>query len=810
MRTRSGRISAQNSKGKGAALSVFALAAATLMLESGLLRLLAVAQYYHFAFLVVSLALLGLGAGGSLLTARPDFLRQPLENLLSRCGWAFLLASGAAYAAANLIPFDSYTIAWQRVQVLYFVLYYTALALPFLVVGTALAAALAHPEYPSHRIYAANLAGSALGAGLGLVVQGFTGVAGVVLSSALLGLLPVLQSVSRPKSRWLVRGLFIAGAPLLAFLAWQNVQGKAPLGLRVSPYKALPSLMRHPQARWIFGRWNAYSRIDVLADTGSRQWPGLSYAYPQVPPPQHSLTLDAGARQPIVLEDMSRHEALAYLPESLAFTLQPGGPVLVLEPGGGLGVWQALAGGASQVTVALGNPLVLQAVATTAPQGNPYNHSQVDVHFETGRTFLHRSRARYDIVYLPLTDPYRPVTNGAYSLSETYLLTKEALVEMLRLLEPDGLLVLSRWIQMPPSEGVRLVATVVEALETLGHSQPGKAFVAYRGIQTLTVVVRPQGWSDEDLKDIRQWLIQRRFDLVWAPNLSIQEVNRFNRLESPVYYQTIRDLLTASDRQDFYRQYPFAIAPATDDRPFFHHFFTWAQTSDVLATLGKTWQPFGGSGYFVLFLFLALALLLGTVLVVGPILWVHRKGGVRLDKPGWVLGYFGLLGLAFLFVEIPLIQRWILLLGHPAYAFAAVVTVLLLAAGWGSLLARKVPPRPTTWGILILLGVVTPYLTQALMPLFLSWPVLFRVVGGGLLLTPLGVVMGMPFPWGLAILEKAHPESIPWAWAINGWSSVMASVLAALLALSWGFSAVLYLGAGAYLLAAVFYVWRKR
>ncbi len=793
--------------------AVLALAGATLMLEGGLLRLLAVAQFYHFAFLVVSLALLGFGASGSLLAVSTRLSALPLDRLMAACGLAFGATTGLAYLTVNFLPFDSYTIAWERVQLLYFVLYYLALTLPFLCSGLAIGAALSRSRGTSHRIYAANLVGSALGAALGLAVQALAGVPGVVLAAALLGLLPLLWS----RARRIVLALLALGLLALALLAGLFLD-RAPLGLVVSPYKGLAHMLRYPGAQSIFGRWNAYARVDVIADAGTRQLPGLSYTYPGVPPPQHGLSVDAGARQPVTLVSPQAFDVGAYLPEGLAFHLRPTAEVLVLEPGGGLGVLQALAGGAARVTGVLGNPLVRRGVARTAATFDVYAHPKVRTVLEPGRVFLERDSGRYDLVLVPLTDPYQPVTNGAYSLAETYMLTREAVTAMLDRLAPRGMLVMTRWAQIPPSESLRMVATVVEALERRGQTNPGDALLVYRGVQTVTLLVQPDGWSQDELARVRPWLENRRYDLVWAPDIRPEEVNRFNRLPEPAYFQAVQDLVTAADRQAFYRSYPFAIDPPTDDRPFFFHFFTWAQTEEVLAALGRTWQPFGGSGYFVLFVFLGLALLLSLGLILGPLLTMGRgrAGSLRpLPAPGWgirfrALGYFVLLGLAFLLVEIPLIQRWILLLGHASYAFAAVVTALLLGAGVGSLLARRLGRSRGFWPGLVMLALLTPFATDALIQATLGWSLLLRGGVAVLALLPLAVLMGVPFPLGLTWLEEDAPSLVPWAWAVNGCASVTAAVLAAILALGDGFTLVLSVGAAAYAGAGLLMFSRRR
>jgi len=808
-------------------LAVAALAGATLCLESALTRLLAVAQFYHFAFLVVSLALLGFAASGSLLSVSPRWQASDPGRLLAVSGIAFAGSVGLAYLVVNRLPFDSYAIAIDRRQVVYFGLYYLGLCLPFVCSGLGIASALASGGQRSHTVYAANLLGSAGGALLAPGLMYLAGVPGALLGSALLGILPGVFSLNRQRTGWrvLIVGIFTGGILGLLWLSAANLSWRSPLGLEISSYKSLAYARLHPGYQQVLGRWNAISRLDVVAGAGTRALPGLSYTYPDTPPEQLGLSIDGDDLSPVSLVQPQDFPAAAYLPEAIAFQLRPSARALVLEPGAGLGILQAQAGGARQITAVLPNGMVAGAVARSAPGTNPFEAPNVRTVVATGRVFLQGLPEPFDLIFLPLSDAYHPVTSGAYSLHETYSLTVEMFARALEQLAPDGVLVVTRWLQTPPSEELRLAATLVEALEESGGVAPSQALVAYRGIQTMTFLVQPDGWQAAELDPVRRFAESRKFDLVWAPDISPAETNRFNKLPEPVYYQEFRALLEASDRQAYYANYPFDVRPPRDDHPFFFHFFTWEQTPQILAGLGRTWQPFGGSGFLILLALLALVTLLSALLVLLPLLLPTRRtssqpppGGQagRKSLLGHVLAYFCLIGLAYLLVEIPLIQRWILLLGNPTYAFTAVVLSILTFSGLGSAAAgwRRLPKRAAL-ATLILLALLTPWMTSQVIYLTLGWPAWGRAAAAVLALFPLGILMGLPFPFGLQQMAgkdqaQRAPGLVPWAWAVNGCASVIASVLAAILSLTYGFSLVLWLGAAAYAGALGVYLhWRK-
>jgi hypothetical protein len=452
----------------------------------------------------------------------------------------------------------------------------------------------------------------------------------------------------------------------------------------------------------------------------------------------------------------------------------------------------------------------------------------VTVVVEEGRAYAHRTQERYDLVVLPLTAPQRAVTSGAYSLAEDYAHTVEAFTDYLARLDEDGLLVVARWLQVPPSESIRAFALAVEAVERSG-GDPSTSLVALRSYQQMIILARKGPFTDEELEAVRAFAVPRAFDLVYLPGIRADEVNQYNIMQEPVYYRACTGLLEAEDRAAWYRGYAFDVEPPIDDHPFFGHFFKWGQAPEVLAMAGHTWQPFGGAGYFVLLALLVLGVTTAGVLIMLPLVARRQRKIVSTISSdctnpqshaairGWetaptpltqetkqekqtgiMLGYFALLGLGYLSVEIPLLQRFILFLGHPAYAMATVLFALLLFSGLGSLFSRRVPLR----FVLILLPALIAGYALGLPLLFqatLATSLLARLIVTVVALAPPGLLMGMPFPKGMALLEQRAPALIAWAWGINGATSVVASIMAALLALSFGFSIVLVLGATCYI-----------
>jgi hypothetical protein len=755
------------------------LSAGTLAYEFCLTRLLAIQQFHHFGFLVIGLAIMGLAAGGvvlSLLPTRPSLALQSS---------AFGASVVAAYLALNLLPFDSYSIAWDRRQAAILLVYFLASAAPLFLSGWATAGALSQAGEAAFLPYAASLLGGAWGL-LGAMAIAVRGVPAIAALSAACGLAAAALDL-RP---WPARAL--AGAFALVTLV---LGARAPewLAVRVSPYKPLVSALLAGGARHLAASESLSSRLDVVESPSLHAFPGLSLQYSGPLPQQTSLYLDADGPYPVthVRADSAVAVGIARsFPSALAYSLRPEARTLVLQSGGGLEVLTALALGSDSVVAPQPEPLTREYLG-----GDDYlwRDPRVQSLPVSDRVAL-QAGGTYDIVDFALSDAYRPVTSGAFALGENYLLTVPAIQAAFGALESDGILVLTRWLTTPPAESTRAWATAIAGLRAEGMLQPEAHLAVYRGLRTSTLLASRRPWTDVELAGIRRFLNDEGWDAIYLPGLHTDETNRTYVVPSNPYPDLFAQLL--ADPQAAYAASEFAIRPATDDRPYFFHFFRWRQTPETLASLGQTWQPYGGSGYFVLLGLLGLSLLLSIPMFVIPG-WKYRRrmpaGRVRTSP-----AHFALLGGAFIFVEIGLLQQLTLLVDRPALSFALVVGVLLAASGLGSLAS----PRVSRSSALLVAATAAAVLAGGALPVIhsaLGLPLSGRIVLAAALVAVPGVAMGVPFPGALRELEREARGSIAWAWAINGSASGIGGVLAALVSLDWGIRATLLLGALMYL-----------
>lgn len=774
------------------------ISAATLMYELALTRVFAISEWYHFAFLSVGVALFGSAAGGAMLACSPPLRRTALAR---HSAPVFPCAIIVSYWAVNHIPFDSYQIAWDRWQLLYLGASYACLSAPFVASGALITHCLSSLSEKTHALYASNLVGAAVGASslLGLLpllgVEGAAFVAG--LAAAAGGILLVNEVPPARFARW------ACWAALAACWALA-VTRPAWLSLRLSPYKSLSYALARSDARLSFRGWSLNARIDVVESAQIHSAPGLSLNYRGELPPQHGLTLDGENLSPITRRQASQDRAyLAYLPSSLPYMLRPDARALIIQPRGGTDVAVALEHGASLVTVIEDDPLVTMLVGERYSDwtGGLYRDRRVSIRVQNPRSALQGMGQRYDIVQISLAESFHPLVSGAYSLAENHLLTVEGLASALQRLDHRGILVVTRWLQEQPSECLRAAATLVTALEVNGVRDPGAHLIAVRSWSTMLLLASLEPLDAQDVALVRAQAERLAYDLVHVPGISADEVNRFNRLPQPVYYDAYQRLLQSSDRRAFFRSWPYDVSPATDDRPFFGNTFRWAQWASIWQQLGKSWQPFGGSGFLIVVAGLVLSVLVGTGLVLLPGL-LHDRPAVDARQLGPLAACFVGLGLGYMLVEMPLMQQFVLYLGQPTISFAVVLAALLVCSGVGSMLAPRIGPRRATLGLCTLI-LIYPVLLRFVFGQTQSWPTLARAGLTCLCLAPLGTLMGVPFAACLRRAEEVAPGAIPWAWATNGSASVVGTVLATLIALSAGYRVVWWMAAASYLIAAV-------
>jgi len=796
------------------------LSAAALGYEILLMRLFSIVLWHHFAYMMISVALLGYGAAGTFVTLARTALLAHYERHFVAATAAFGIFAVAGFLLAQRVGFDPLELPWDPRQPLKLCAIYALLIVPFFCAATALCLTYARFGERSAWIYGADLGGAGAGClailaalyavapGEALWLVGALGVAAAAFAAAVLRV--------RPRSLALGLAAVAIGAPMAVPNAWTR--------LRPSEYKALERTMQVAGTRVLAERSSPLGVVTVVesAQVPFRHAPGLSLNAPAGPPDQLGVFVDAEGPSALVRWD-GRREPLAYLDyltSALPYHLLARPRVLVLGAGAAADVLQAIALDAGAIDAVEQDPFIVELVERRFADfsGRPYSAPGVHVHVAEARGFVARSRERYDLIEVALLDAFGASSAGLYALSESYLYTVEALSDYLDHLEPDGLLAITRWVNLPPRDALKLFATAIVALERRGVVEPGRQLALVRSWSTVTLLVKNGTFTPREIEALRVFCRARSFDGDWFPGIGADEANRFNVLE-PSHFEEGAKALLGTERATYIERYKFALEPATDDRPYFFHFFRWRSLPEVLALKDRGGLPLLDWGYPVLIATLAQAAILGTVVVVLPLTVRRRRAAaVRLSSPSWarVALYFGAIGFAFMFVEIAFIQKFTLFLAHPLYAVAVVLCAFLVFAGLGSRASaylradtRSAWSQPAALAVAAIGTLALAYL--ALLPPLFEWllplPAGARIAISIALIAPLALAMGVPFPTALARLARGAPTLVPWAWAMNACASVVAAVLATVLAIDLGFAAVVALAVVLYALAAAV-AWR--
>jgi hypothetical protein len=774
-------------------LAVGCLSAASLAYEILLIRLFAIEHFHHFAYMAIGVAMLGFAASGALVAALGPPLPERRERWFAATAVATTIALIASPALVHLVRLDPTRLAWDAGHWLRLGLVYALLALPFGLgaLATLIAFAL-EPQRPG-RVYGASFFGAGAGSALALGALWVADPERAVAFPALLGGLGALLAARRAPG---VLALAAAGAAI----------ARPPWRLTITPYKALPQVEAYPDARRVAEHTSPLGWVAAVEAPAFRYAPGLSLGYRGAFPPQTALFVDGELAGAVTRWESARQalELLDWLPTAVPYALVPAARVLVVGAGSGLEVESALAHDARAVTAVELSPdlaqLVREGSARSAPAGAPAD--RVSWVMGDARGYVARSRELFDVIAIGASGALGTTAAGVHALSEDFLHTVDAYAAYLERLSDRGILAVTRWLTVPPREPVRVVLTAGEALRRVRREAAVRGLAVVRSWGTVTVLVKPSGFDAGDVAALRRWTAARQFDLDWWPGAAAPP-DGLHALDEPTIFRAARAAVAGPDSvARFATTYPFAIAPVDDARPYPHQFMRLRSLGAFVGTSRGSWLPFAEWGSIALVVTLLQSVALGGLLFGAPLLARRGRpgaGGVRL------VGYFLAIGVGYLAAELAAIQQLGLLLGHPVYAVAATLVAFLSCSGAGSTYADRLvgAGRRAALPVLVVGLVVAAVVLLPLVHRVQAAPLVLRAVIAALALAPLACLMGLPFPLGLRAFAGADPTRLAWAWAANGFASVVAAPLAALVALEHGSPALFLLAAGAYAAATL-------
>ncbi|HVA00284.1 MAG TPA: hypothetical protein VMV34_01385 [Terriglobia bacterium] len=784
---------------------------ATLTNEILLTRIFSVTMWHHFAFVAISIAMFGMTLGALRVYLSSDLFQQErIHTHLAHSALLFAVSIVLSFLVHANLPF---IFAASFSSFLSIAMTYLVCTLPFFFSGICVCLALTRFPQGISRLYAADLVGAALGCvlliGVLRVTDGPTAVF-VVAGAAALGSLffSMEKSVIRFKPIALAACLGFTGFAMVNTFLVQRQKGLIHLKW-AKGQRDLPSL---------YVKWNSFSRVTVRGNPDKSEEP-FGWGLSSVCPPgaqvrQLTVRIDESASTMLThfSGDLDKLDYLRYDITNLVHYIRPGSRVLVVGSGGGRDILSALVFHQKQVVGVEINGAILNAANKRFGDftGHLDRLPQVKVVNDEARSYITRQRQPYGIIQISLVDTWAATAAGALVLSENSLYTVDAWKIFLQRLTPRGVLSVSHWYsQAVPYSIYRLTSLANAALGSIGVQNPRNHIIIVRNMLREnpgntpdglgTVLVSREPFSSEDMDRIDAVARRLKFEVVLSPRYALDPA--FATLASS---GRIPSSLAAL---------PVDLAAPTDNKPFF---FYWVDLRDAFRP--AMWHsPGTGSNWnavFVLGSLLLIVTLLTILSIIVPL--ILRRPLKKEIRPWPMLAFFAAIGLGFMLIEISQMQRLMIFLGEPIYGLSVVLFSLLLSSGLGSYSTRKIGSGNLRGelfrrlggllGVLILFGVITP----SLMIRFAASTTPIRILIAVSILFPLGFLMGMPFPLGLKQASLTSPALTPWLWGINGATSVYASVLAMVIALTHGISASFWAGFACYALALLGFFWETQ
>jgi spermidine synthase len=801
----------KKSENIGLILGTFIVSISMLAFELLQTRILSFIYWNHIVYITVTIALLGYGISGAFLSIFPRKILTKIADYLVflSLAYSFFLVL-CVYLSGKLIHISQYLGILEKL-----IISYILLLVPFFFAGLIISAALSKFTLQINRLYFVNLAGSGLGSLLFVFAIEPLGAPLLVLILAIMGAIAgfffSINARKEMKMAALISIILLIGcAPFSNYI----------MNFQPEKYKQLGKSLNkksNPDATIEYTKWTPISKIDVSSDKKNH----IVEYLPHLKPNDYKLiTIDADAHTPIYSSHFFNELVNAAKCEenignyNIAYLLNNNPEVLIIGLGGGIDVMSAISFNARKISAVEINKAIYNLTTNkyTWFSGLDFKDKDITTYYDDGRSFVSRSEEKFDIIQINAIDTFAALSSGAYVLSENYLYTVEAFSDYLRHLKGDGILSIHRWLFLPPRESLRLSSIALSAYQKMGINDPEKhvLVIGDMSMSWTTNLFKKSAFTQEDINKIRSYCDEYGCKIIFFPKINSPEEQQ--RLEHEYYSHIVdKDLLEASrvfdhlftaykqrEIEAFYNSYRYNVRPVFDNNPFF---FEYNRLIDLYKI--EDFNLRGNWPLFTLYYLLIITSIAVIALIIFP-LYIFKRKGLETPRAAATSIYFTALGIGFMFIEIGLMQKLVLLLGHPIYSIALVLSSLLIFSGLGSFVSGRIgwrKERIIFFSVLSIFVILLIY-TGILGPIvshFLKEDKITRVTLSLILLAPLSFFMGMPFPSGLKKIEKDYPGFIPWAWGINGGASVLASILCIIVAMWLGFLSALIAAAVVYL-----------
>lgn len=775
------------------------ISAAIIAFQLILMQILSYIQWYHFAYMIISIALLGFGAAGTFLTIFQKKLEKNYYTLfpLLLIVTAILIPVVVGIANSEAVRFDSLLIFQDSRHIGRLILSYFIFFLPFLT--GALAIGLSFSKFADQigKIYFSNLIGSGIGGIIALFIMQWIIPEQQSFTVAVLAFLGGI--VSLPKNRkTFLRILVPLSTLILAILFFY------PPRLIPSEYKDISKTMLLPDAKIEYEKSTPHGFVQIVSSPVLRYAPGVSLAYQDSFPVRKVVFNNGnwmGCLLPSPLEQ-NKTNILDYTPQALPYHINNIKNAMIINAGTGENVLLALSHQVARITVNETNPEIFKILRQSFE-----GFYQVLPYQTLPRTLLTPDTSRYDLIELPIIGSFFG-NSGLNAVEPRYELTLEALQEMWNKLSREGMISLSCWMDYPVRNAYRLLSTISLLLDKNNINHPPQHVVAIRSWCAITFLVKKSPFKRDEINKVHLFCENRMFDPLVLPGNQEIDRDKYNMLQDTAFFTHV-DQLLSPNKKTLIQQYPYRIHPTTDNRPFFFQFVRFKQIPQLLTSIREKNFPFLDIGYVLIILTFIQIVFIAAIFILLPLSFSPWKS----KNKKWVFIYFSGLGLAYMFLEMVFIQQFTFYFGEPTYAASATLSILLFTSGLGSYYSGKFQnSNKIRRALPLIIAAILILYAFILSPIFsatigVAFP--FKIMIAIVLLGVLGFFLGMPFPLGVNYLSEKNTDDIPWAWALNGYFSVISTVLATIISVEAGYLLLLLIAAFIYAFVSIANVWIK-
>ena len=775
------------------------ISAAIIAFQLILMQILSYVQWYHFAYMIISIALLGFGAAGTFLTIFQQKLEKNYYTLFPflLIVTAILIPVVVGIANSEAVRFDSLLIFQDSRHIGKLILTYFIFFLPFLTGALAIGMSFSKFADQIGKIYFSNLIGSGIGGIIAIFFMQWIIPEQQSFAVAILAFVGGIVSLPKNKKK-LIRIIIPLSTLILIILFFYPPQ------LTPSEYKDISKTMLLPDAKVEYRKSTPHGFVEIVSSPVLRYAPGVSLAYRDSFPVRKVVFNNGNWMGCLLPQPLEANETniLDYTPQALPYHIDNIKNALIINAGTGENVLLALSHQVARITANETNPEIFNILRQSFE-----GFYQVQPYQTMPRTLLTPDTNKYDLIELPIVGSFFG-NSGLNAVEPRYELTIEALREMWNKLSEKGMISLSCWMDYPVRNAYRLLATISLLLDENDIAHPPHHVVAIRSWCAITFLVKKSPFKRDEINKVRLFCENRMFDPLVLPEKQEIERDKYNILQDTTFFTHI-DQLLSHEKETLIRQYPYRIHPTTDDRPFFFQFVRFKQIPQLISSIREKNFPFLDIGYVLIILTFVQIVFIAAIFILLPLSFRPWKS--RNKK--WVLMYFSGLGLAYMFLEMVFIQHFTFYFGEPTYAASATLGILLFASGLGSYYSGKFQNNKK-------MRLAIPLVIAAILVLyaFVLSPILTATIGIALplkitiavvLLGTLGFFLGMPFPIGIDYLSGKNTDDIPWAWALNGYFSVISTVLATIISVELGYLLLLSMAAFIYALVSISNVWIK-